>query len=616
MIEKPSAAVAVVGAGPRGTRMLERIAAHAPGILGRQRLEIHLVDPYPPGAGRIWRDEQSPLLRMNNHAELITMFDGDLGSSQGSDSDTCRWSLTQWSRAAGLGEPGVELAPDLVAEARNLTARSYASRRLQGAYLRWAYASAVANLPQGVTVHEHRCRAVRVAGGDNDRQRVWLHGRAEPLIADAVVFALGHAEAESGPEQDELASFAERHGLIHLRPAAVADIDLSVLPPGEPVLVRGIGLTFIDMVGLLTEGRGGRFVPDGPPGAGGLTYLPSGQEPILYAGSRRGVPRRAEIGYRWWGEPTPLPRFFGPDQVRRLRARQGALDFARDIQPLILQELGYAHYHRLFAAHPERTRGRWSAFEARFADCEPGSPSLRELVAAHVPDPADRFGQAARHRPLSRLRCPTLDALQPAVHAYLADDLARRQNPTHSYELAVRGALLSVMRHLAPLGEAWSWHRDTFRFHAAGPPAHRIRQLLALAEAGIVRFLGEWTAVSADPVHGVFRAHSATVPGASTAARALVEARVPTMQHATSLSPLLDDLRAQGAAITTHGLLDVSRDGRIRDRRGRSHPRRFAFGMQTATLAPPSFQRRRSVPAAGWREDVLARAVLTVLSAP
>lgn len=47
MIEKPSAAVAVVGAGPRGTRMLERIAAHAPGILGRQRLEIHLVDPYP-----------------------------------------------------------------------------------------------------------------------------------------------------------------------------------------------------------------------------------------------------------------------------------------------------------------------------------------------------------------------------------------------------------------------------------------------------------------------------------------------------------------------------------------------------------------------------------------
>lgn len=40
----------IVGAGPRGTGLLERIAANAPELLPADApLHIHLVDPYPPG---------------------------------------------------------------------------------------------------------------------------------------------------------------------------------------------------------------------------------------------------------------------------------------------------------------------------------------------------------------------------------------------------------------------------------------------------------------------------------------------------------------------------------------------------------------------------------------
>ncbi|MFE3742104.1 FAD/NAD(P)-binding protein, partial [Streptomyces sp. NPDC059134] len=66
--------VVVIGAGPRGTGFLERIAANVPALYGGLPLDIHLIDPFPPGAGRIWRRDQSPLLWMNSMAEDVTMF--------------------------------------------------------------------------------------------------------------------------------------------------------------------------------------------------------------------------------------------------------------------------------------------------------------------------------------------------------------------------------------------------------------------------------------------------------------------------------------------------------------------------------------------------------------
>lgn len=40
----------VIGGGPRGTGVIERIAANAAELYGDRPLDIHIVDPYPPGA--------------------------------------------------------------------------------------------------------------------------------------------------------------------------------------------------------------------------------------------------------------------------------------------------------------------------------------------------------------------------------------------------------------------------------------------------------------------------------------------------------------------------------------------------------------------------------------
>lgn len=577
------ASLVIVGAGPRGTGVLERIAANAAGLAPGAGLDIHLVDPYPPGPGRIWRTEQSPLLWMNSRAEDVTVF---------TDASV---------EMAGPVREGPTLH-----EWAGLDGDAFVGRPVQGSYLRWAYHRAVAALPPEVTVHHHPCRALRVSGPREGRQRVWLAGRPRPLLADLVILTLGHLDAEPDEKQAALSAYARAHGLVHLPPDFTADSDLTPLRPGEPVLVRGFGLAFVDLMVLLTEGRGGRFEGD--------TYLPSGREPVLYVGSRRGVPYRSKIGYRLGGTPPPLPRFFGPADVDALLARPEGFDFRRDVWPLVEKELGYAHYHRLFTAHPERTGLGRGLFERAYAAAD--DPAERAaLVAAAVPDPADRLDLAALDRPLAGMRHTSHEAFQAGLRRHVEADLRRRHDPAHSPDLAVFGALLSVYGRLTRLGDIGPWWHGFFSYLASGPPGPRLRQMLALSRAGVLRFVGADMEVRAEG--GVFRAASPTVPGFAVEARALVEARLPQPAAARSRDPLLRELYAEGAAATPDGLLRVDPvDGRVLDRSGRPHPRRFALGPHTDARGAGAFTRPRSGGPAFRQNDAAARAVLTFLREP
>ncbi|MFB6678088.1 FAD/NAD(P)-binding protein [Streptomyces sp. NPDC056390] len=570
----------IVGAGPRGAGILERIAANAPEYAGLE-LDIHLVDPFPPGGGRIWRQAQSPLLWMNSQSQDVTMFTDDT------------------VELAGPVLPGPALH-----EWADLDGRTFADRQLQGAYLRWVYEQSVAALPPGVTVRHHPRRALRVSGPREGRQQVWLDGRARPLLADTVILAQGHLDAELDEEQGELSAYAREHGLVHLPPDFTADSDLSALAPGADVLVRGFGLAFVDLMVLLTEGRGGRYEGD--------TYVPSGREPVLHVGSRRGIPYHSKIGYDWTGERPPLPRFLGPAEIDELLARPDGYEFRRDVWPLIDKELGFAHYHRLFTAHPERTAVAWADFEEKYAAAEPLSAELQALVASAVPDPADRLDLTALDHPLDGVRHSSYEELQNGLRGYITADLERRHDPAYSPDLAVFLGLLSVYGQVVRLGDIGSWWHGFFSYLASGPPGPRLRQLLALSRAGVVKFAGADMRVTAED--GVFRATSATVPGSVIEARALVEARLPHPTLARTRDQLLRELYEDGARATPAGLLAVDpEDGRVLHRDGTAHPRRFALGPHTNARGAGAFTRPRTNSPSFRQNDATARAVLAFL---
>jgi hypothetical protein len=382
--------IAIVGAGPRGVGVLERLAASVP-ELHPDELDVHLVDPYPAGAGRIWRRDQSPLLAMNSMAADITMFTDDTVVCDGPI--VAGPSFWEW---AGRTDPDT-LDPALAAELRAVSASTFPSRRLQSEYLGWVLRDVIARLPAGMRVHLHRATAVGLVD-EGDAQVLRLDG-GRALRVDAVVLASGHLDATPTPDELALAARAAERGLRYLPPEQTTDTDLSVVEPGETVLVRGLGLAFVDLVVLLFEGRGGRFVPDDPADREGLRYVPSGAEPHLVAGSPRGSLYHAKPAYQLRGGRPPLPRFFGPEQTGPVIAAGEPIELYGAMWPLMAKELAWGWYHELFLGHPERVRVPWAEFVERYSAAAWDSPEMVALLGSAVPDPVDRLDLDAMDEP-------------------------------------------------------------------------------------------------------------------------------------------------------------------------------------------------------------------------
>ncbi|WP_233611294.1 FAD/NAD(P)-binding domain-containing protein [Amycolatopsis sp. WAC 01376] len=617
--------LAVVGAGPRGVGVLERLGANAAELLGGRRLVVHLIDPFPAGAGRVWRFEQSPLLRMNSMPEDVTVFTDDTVKIDGPIRQGP--SLIEWARLVRAGILDAEVDDSLRAELEALQNDHFPTRRLQSAYLTWFHRKVLAELPAGIEVVEHRTRAVRLE--DGDPQSLWLEDRAEPLEVDAVLFTVGHLDAEPDDRETALADFAARHDLAYYPAGYTADVDYSAIGPGETVLVRGFGLAFVDLMLLLTEGRGGRFEEQA---CGGLKYHPSGAEPVLHIGSRRGVPYHAKIGYRPRGKPLRLPRFFDAYAIERLCAVPGRIDFRRDVWPLISKEIAWAYYSELFTAHPERVRMDFAVFADAFADAAPDE--LTALVARAVPAPDDRLDLDRLDRPMAGAEFGTAEEYGKELREYVEADLSRRSDSEYSADLGAFMALLSVMGQLpaliqtgrldaaSQLSDLDGWFLGFFSYFASGPPPRRLEELLALQEAGLVSFLGAEMRISADEDRRSFVATGASFPG-ETEARTLVEARLPEPSITRASDVLLRQLRDNGALgeeavadpVTGDRLLAgrihtrVS-DGRMLDGEGRPHPRRFALGPHTSARSAGAFTRPRTNAIPFRQNDIVAREIL------
>ena len=451
----------------------------------------------------------------------------------------------------------------------------------------------------------------------------------EPALdVDVVVLALGHLDVNpTGPEAD-LAAFAADHGLFYLPPEYSADVDLSEVPAGADIVVRGMGLAFIDLLILLTEGRGGRFVSGDD---GRLRYEPSGREPRLHVGSRRGVPYHAKTSYRLQGGPLELPKFLNPDSVAALLAAHPRVHFRRHVWPLLAKEICWGYYQELFTGHPERTTMPWEVFASRYAEVAWGSDAFDGLVAAAVPAEDDRIDLDHLDRPLRGRRFATDGELQDHLIAYIDADLARRCDPAHSADLGAFMALLSSFRQLArvvasgQLGgrsrvdEMDGWWFGFFSYLASGPPPDRLEQLLALA-ARRRRALPRRRPRGRGrrrrrPVRGPRRQR----PGGGRGGRPhrgpaaqgqrggardeLVRCLVDRGEGVEERLPDEDD----GDGISTGRLMVSAEKLRLLDRNGQPHPRRIALGAHTSRAAAGAFSRPRTNAPTFRQHDAAAR---------
>jgi uncharacterized NAD(P)/FAD-binding protein YdhS len=627
--------VCVIGAGPRGLSVLERLCANAASDADDISITVHVVDPYPPGAGQVWRTDQSAHLLMNTVASQVTMFtdesvliDGALVPGP---------SLYEWARFLTLIGPmdGREYDERVLSEARALGPDSYPTRSFYGNYLEWVFQRVTKTAPGGLTTVVHRARAVQLDDEDDGTQRVRLDDATVLEGLDVVVLAQGHLPVRSSRRQDELGDFAAAHGLGYVLPANPADVDLAKVAPDETVALIGLGLNFFDYMALLTLGRGGRFERQ----AGRLVYLPSGLEPRMVAGSRRGLPFHARGENQKGAHGRHEPAVLTVEVIAELRERarrRGGIDFRETVWPLVSKEVRTVYYTALLTAadRPADARRLRDAYLA----VPPGSAREEELLDEFGVAPAERWDWDRIARPYEGRGFVSPEDFRDWLTAHLHADLeaARNGNVDGPLKAALdvlrdlRNELRMIVDHGGLTGSSHRQHLDAWytplnAFLSIGPPASRIEEAIALIAAGVLHVIGPDTRATADEAAGVFAVESSAVPGSRLTVTALIEARLPEIDLRTTADPLLRHLLMSGqcrphrigdpggTSYESGGLAVTGEPFRLIDAEGRTHPRRFAFGVPTEAV--------HWATAAGIRpgvnsvtlqdSDAIARAVLS-----
>jgi FAD-NAD(P)-binding len=575
----PRLSVAIVGCGPRGLSILERLLIRLSGHTRLREVVIWAIEPVEHGSGRVWRTEQPDWYAANATAAEVTAQSTDTVLPGGPS------TLVGWAAREGGSQ---------------LSAQDYPARRRYGQYLHDTFRQLCVSAPLGVRVRPVFGTAtalIRVGG----ELRLCIDYGARELRVDKVVLATGHSSLEPDTAHLLLSDHAHRHqSAVCIGPGIAADMPLDEIPSGSTVAVRGLGLTFYDVVRALSVGRGGAFGQS----QGRLRYVPSGREPRVIAGSRGGLPFLARAKLTEPAELAPRPVVLTAQRLRELRATAEAtrgsaqLDFAAQIEPLIEAELEHAYYRCIVRRQcGDRQADRFTAdFIA----------SGKDAVAAHALHGVPPIDMAKLARPFADQTFDSAAMFRHRLLWLLRADVRRAEvgltrDPVKAASEALRSlrpALPDVVDFGGLLPESQRdfltrWVPMSFLL-SAGPPAAHVDQLVALIEAGVVDVIGPQARFAADEKTGLFTVDSAVVGGPARAAHVLLDARAPGADLRHDRNPLLRQMLADGmiseyvnvdpvsrTTFHTGGLAITRSPYRVIDGRGQSDPDIYAIGVVT-----------------------------------
>lgn len=566
--------VTIIGMGPRGLSVLERLAAM---LRGRELLiDLILIEPGECGQG-VHSARQPQHLLINTIASQVTLFPAPGVVQQG---PACAApSLTEWARHSGYRRVGEQYyrigATGAGAEISEL---DYLPRRLLGEYLTWAYEQLVASLPAGVTLTHHRLRAYDLWQQPDGRCVVELES-GFIILSDFVFLTTGHGNNVLSDHDAWCRKFAQDHARYNSRLGYYRHIypleQLVKIGADARVAIQGLGLSAHDVIAELTVGRGGVFVRD----AQGLHYEKSGREPQLLLCSRLCLPYAARGVNQKGLDGRHRPHFFTPEAIEALRHRaqreRGSrqLDFDAELLPLLKQEMGYVY---------------------------------RSTVDGHAPDPARYvLGQPEADIidgllfPLRGREFATLGEFRAYFRQWLVDDLAEAHkgnvdSPVKAATDVLRDVRASLQAALEFGGLTPASHRKFLNVYhpiinriAFGPPRHRNEELLALLDAGVVRL-----ASGPNGVIGVDENESTFVLQTRFGTQqerhpfdVLVVARLDVFCPETDDSPFTQNLMRRGVVrpyyngVFHPGGIDIDPDGHPRNASGEAVGNIWALGF-------------------------------------
>ncbi len=566
--------VTIIGMGPRGLSVFERIAAVA--RTHDCELDVNLIEPGECGPG-VHSTRQPQHLLINTVASQVTTF-----PAPGMVAVTARCaqlSLTEWAVAAGYRRFGDEFLPVGMGVrcGAAIGESDYLPRQLLGQYLMWAYAQLKASLPPTVSVTHYRQRALDLQRHPDGSFVVELANGAT-IPSDYVVLTTGHSNNSLTDQEAWLGKFARDHARYNSKLAFVRQVypldQLGAISNDASVAIQGLGLTAHDVVSELTVGRGGRFIGQ----ADALRYQRSGREPTLILYSRNCLPAAARGVNQKGLSGRHQARFFTREAVAALRAqalatrRSGQLDFDVELLPLLLREMGLAYRLASGAALPDPD--------------------------AYVLGEQERVALDALMFPLRARSFHDRSEFAEFVLGYLRCDLQQAElgnlgSPVKAAADVLRDARAALQEMIEHAGLTPASHRKFLSVYnpiinriTFGPPRQRNRQLLALIEAGVVELAaGPNPALTIDQDLSQFVLH--TKLGGGEAVRrvdVLVMARLDVYSPETDDTPFTRHLLKRGIIRPFYngafhpGGIDIDAAGHPLSASGAASPNLWALG--------------------------------------
>ncbi len=549
MNDNPS--VAIIGVGPKGLYAFERLVAEFAAIEPGRQLIVHLIHRDALfGTSPIYHPELPDYIVLNNAVGDINM-----------------WGTRPPAPVGGPGPTFVSWYNEMLAPDVAITDADYLDRAAVGRYLTAGFKRILKHLPQGLDVKCHVGEAIDVDARDG-RYRIEIEkpdGRKAGVRADLILLATGHTPRLPDREADKHREFAARHSNARFIESAYPIVErLRAVQPGHRVAIRGIGLTFIDAVVEMTEGRGGTFIRRQD---GSLSYRRSGREPeVILPFSRAGlppVPKAKDLSLAL----RPL-RFCSRSVLERYRrCGDGAkVDFDKEVLPLVELEFEREYYRRVLID------GDWSR---RLDACGDDGSRQRDVIRAYhaaFPD-AQPFDWKASLDPIETRTFATGREYHEFVSEYLAHEIQQAKDghaksPAKAaidlwYEVRCSLETLLGFGGFTPESHERLQKYHFPRFHRVvfGPPVINSEKILALTRAGLIDFgVAIDPSIAMDGDNGLFILRSEHTGDCPVSADVLLDARVPDVDIERDATRLIRNLRSKGM-IRSFENCSVSREG-------------------------------------------------------
>ena len=533
--------IAVVGIGPRGLGALEALAARSDAE--HLRVSVEVFDPTAcPGAGPNFDPAQNPLCLLNIPV-----------------------------RGIEIGVPGYPGAPagDFAEQFSHLAGDDFPPRAVLGTYLAARYSALAESAHIDLSVcPEHVRRIERAEAG------WWLRGQTARFGPfDEVLLTQGQPSTGPDPQLARWTEHARSHGLDLV--SAYPDDRLLAAArgwTGRPVAVRGLGLSTLDVLRLLTRGLGGRF-------AGGQ-YLPSGKEPSrilpfsLDGRPPAPKPATAMLDARYDPEPDETLRFE--------RALAATMDGSPESDLGRIRAAVIPAATRIWksagGSGDEAAVVAWLETERR----NPGGQDGRTAIESLKGDLAMALGREA----------PSVGYVVGQLWRKWQNELRRGYNPVQP-DPATAAALVGFDEGL--------------KRYSYGPPVSGAQEMLILVEDGLV----DLCAV-ADPDILLHPTGWHLVEDDATArAVAMVDAVLPGPDLGRVMDPLMAGLRDEGMVVPVAEGLGVQTlsDGRVVGRCGDGLPGLALLGRMAlgSVIAVDSIHDCFGAAADRWAQGAVGR---------